>query len=398
MQKNLLSSNNLLRIGLSYSALVPFFDALNMLALYMIIPLVFLYCFTRHKVYYGNRYIVILSLFITWILLSCVTTNYWDLTLLELKAFFGTMLLCYIVSSLSLEKKYIPFLYSLWIVYYIGMLLYIPQMDVFKNFDYSKDRLNDGQLNANTIAYHTFYLTVVIYVLGEIIINKTKRAWWQYSFFITIPLSLLVALLTGSRQVLLIQIPLIFSLIGIRYASKIKYAKLFIITIIVLAATSIFVVDKASAVFEHSVLATRYEKKLEKDSRTKLLKDAIGVGCDYPILGVGPGNYIAFSYNKHFSHCSYTESFANSGILATFLYIYLLYTFIKRQILYFLKTRDKLFLAFLLFGVFYTIDNFFYVFYTMLWLFPFFFLVASHSEYYYKGLTLKKYEDSAAQY
>lgn len=385
-------SHNLIKLGLFYSALVPFFDALNMLALYMIIPLVFLYCLTRYKVYYGNRYIVILSLFITWILFSCVTTNYWELTLFELKAFFGTMLLCYIVSSLSLDKKNIPFLYSLWTVYYIGMLLYIPQMDVFKNFDYSKDRLNDGQLNANTIAYHTFYLTFVLYIFGEIIKNKKKRDWWQYAFFITIPLSLGAALITGSRQVLLIQIPLIFSLISIRYAGKMKYAKLFIMTIIVLAITSIFVVDKASDIFEHSVLATRYEKKLEKDSRTKLLKDAIGVGSEYPILGVGPGNYYAFSYNKHFSHCSYTELFANSGILATLLYLYLLCTFLKHQILYFFKTRDKLFLAFFLFGVFYTIDNFFYVFYTMLWLFPFFFLVASHSEYYYKDLTQKQHE------
>ena len=380
--QNILSSNNVIRILLFYSALVPFFDTLNIISLYLFIPYVFLFCICRYKVYYNNRYIVILSCLVLFILFSCFTTNYIDYTIKELKALLGTLLLCYIVSSLSTNKSNIPFLYSLWIAYYIGMILYIPQMDVFQNFDYSKDRLNDGQLNANTIAYHTFYLTFAIFILGEI---RKKKAL-SLMFFAMVPLSFIVALITGSRQVLLIQIPLVALLTCIRYYHNFRHAKVYILGLFVATAIALFAVEKGKDIFEHSVLATRYEKKMEKDSRPKLLKDAMKVGCEHPILGVGPGNYVQFSYNKHFSHCTYTELFANCGIFAVFVYFYLLWTFLKKQILYYRKTKDKIFIAFFVFGIIYIFDNFFYVFYTMLWLFPFFFLVASHSEYHYKEL------------
>lgn len=379
-----LSYDKLIKYGLYFSALVTFFDAPNMLALYLIIPLTFIYTFTRYKVYYENRYVVILSLLILWILFSCVTTHYWDLTIGQLKALFGTVMMCYTVSVLSIDKEKRPFLYSLWIAYYIGMIVYIPQMEMFNGFDYSKDRLSDSQLNANTIAYHTFYLTFVIYILGEIVKNDLHKQRWHRTFFITIPLSLIAALITGSRQVLLIQIPLIFLLICTRYIGQIKHAKLFVLSIIIVVAASIFFVEKGKAIFEKSVLATRYEKNLEKDSRTKLLKDAVEVGCEYPLLGVGPGNYVMFSYSKHFSHCTYTELFASCGIGSLIIYIYMLWVYLKKQLLYYIKTKDKMFFVFFIFGIIYAIDNFFYVFYYSLWLLPFFFLVASHAEYYYK--------------
>lgn len=383
------SYDNFVKYGLWFSALVSLFDAPNMIALYVVIPLVFLYCFTRYRVYYENRYIVILSCFILFVLFSCVTTHYLDLTIAQLKSLLGTFMMCYIVSSLSIEKKKIAILYSIWIAHYIGILLYIPQMEVFQNFDYSKNRLDDENLNANTIAYYTFFLTFVIYVLGEILDSEKARNRFRLAFFITVPLSFVVALLTGSRQVLLIQIPLIAFLVCVRYISKLKNAKTSLIGILLIAAASIFAVEKGKAIFEKSVLATRYEKDVKKGSRSKLLKDAIKVGCESPILGVGPGNYVKFSFNRHFSHCTYTEVFANCGIFALFFYVYLLWIFIKKQFQYYRETNNNIFLAFFIFGVLYVFDNFFYVFYYKIWLLSFFFLVASHSEYYYREITSK---------
>lgn len=384
--RSLLSTNNLIWIGLWFSAMVSCFDAPNMVALYVVIPLIFLYCFTRYKVFYENRYIVILSCLVLFILLSCLTTHYWDQTLKELKSLLGTLMLCYIIASLTKKEENRPYLYSLWLAYYIGMLLYIPQMDVFQDFDFSKSRLNDSQLNANTIAYHTFYITFSIYTLGDLVKSEKAQKFFCRFFFFIIPLSAAVALITGSRQVLLIQVPLIVFLIWARYKDRVRSARTFIIGIIAMAGVFLFAADKGQTIYENSVLATRYEKKLEKDSRPKLIKDAFEVGCQHPILGVGPGNYVRFSYNRHFSHCTYTELFANNGIFAVGFYLLLLFTFLKRQFQYYRATNDKLFLAFLIFGIIYVFDNIFYVFHTMLWLFPFFFLVASHSEYYYKEL------------
>lgn len=45
--------------------------------------------------------------------------------------------------------------------------------------------------------------------------------------------------------------------------------------------------------------------------------------------------------------------------------------------------RDNVYLVFLICGMIYLFDNFFYVFYIDLWLIGFFILLASHSETYY---------------
>lgn len=259
-------------------------------------------------------------------------------------------------------------------------------MEGVNGFDYTKDRINDSQLNANMVAYHTIYLTYSIYVIPEIIEHEKVKRWTEYSFFLILPFSFIVAFLTGSRQVLLIQIPLFFLLLATRYYSQLKRAKFFLVALFAFAAVSFFAINKGKEIYENSFLATRYEKT-ETSTRPAILADAIKVGCEHPVLGVGPGNYVKFSFDGHFSHCTYTELFANCGIFAFLFYVYMLWVFIKKQYQYYRETKDKLFLSFLVFGLIFAFDNIFYVFYYKLWLISFFFLVASHSEYYYREKT-----------
>lgn len=136
--------------------------------------------------------------------------------------------------------------------------------------------------------------------------------------------------------------------------------------------------------YDNSFLKSRSEQKVKDDVRTVLLKDAIEVGLDHPLIGVGPGNYVQFSFNKHFSHCTYTELFANTGLPGVIIYVYLLLLFVKTQWCRMRRYRDRTYLVFLLCGIIYFFDNFFYVFYVDLWLIGFFMLLASHSESYYK--------------
>lgn len=390
-----LHNNNLIKIGLLYCSLVAFFEMPNTIALYAIIPFIFCYCFQKYKLYYENRYIVIYSCLVLCILFSCFVSSFIAETIAELKALFGTIMMCYIVSCLSIDKEKRSFLYLLWITYYIGMLMYIPQMDVYKNFDFSSERLNDQKLNANTIAYHTFYLTYSIYILGELVRNISIKNICRYSFFLMIPLSIAAALITGSRQVLIIQVPLILLLLYTRYFTGTLSAKVLLVCIIVLPVTIYVGTPKVLELYNSSVLASRYKNSVKKDSRTDLLKDAIEIGRQNPILGVGPGNYIKYSIYNQFSHCTYTELFVNCGIVALFFYLYMLWVFLKKQYQYYKETRDKFFIVFFEFGIIFAIDNFFFVFYYSLWLLPYFFLVASHSEYYYRELIYNNYEDSA---
>lgn len=70
------------------------------------------------------------------------------------------------------------------------------------------DRLNDAKLNANTMAYYTFYATMAAFLLSDMVQSINYRKLFKILFLAMIPISF-VAIVTASRQVLIIQIPLI---------------------------------------------------------------------------------------------------------------------------------------------------------------------------------------------
>lgn len=380
---NNLNPINLIKVGILFWALNVFIAQLNPISLYIIIPLSFIYCFTRYKIFNKNRYFRLYVWVMIWIVLTCFSSHYFDLSLKEIKSDIPVIMMCYICCCLADDYKNFKFLYWIWIAFFIGIFIYAFHSGLMSSMDITKTRLDDDELNANVVAYATFYMTFSLYMLGDLM-RKTDT--YRKLFFLTIPISFIIALLTASRQVLIIQIPLIFLLISVRYADIFNRAKTVVVGLCVIILGSFYVGDKISNIYQNSLLAQRAQKKLEKDSRTKLLKDALSVGLDYPVVGVGPSNYVKFSYNHHFSHCTYTELFACSGVPALFLYILIIFVLIRKQIVYFVETKDKTFLSFLVFGVIFFIDNFFYVFYLRIYLMPILLIVGSHSDMYYKRI------------
>lgn len=181
---------------------------------------------------------------------------------------------------------------------------------------------------------------------------------------------------------LIIQIPLLALLTFIRYVegTSLKRKLLFVLIAAIACVASIGPITKS---YDNSYLKVRSETKAKDDVRVLLLQDAIKVGCQHPIMGVGPGNYVRYSFNRHFSHCTYTELFANTGVIGALIYVSLVLMFITSQWKRFWKYRDKTYLVFFVCGLIYLFDNFFYVFYVDLWLIGFFILLASHSETYF---------------
>ena len=250
------------------------------------------------------------------------------------------------------------------------------------------DRLDDDKLNANTLAYFLFYATFALFELRRFVSNGFIKRLLEVCFILMIPISFIVALLTASRQVLIIQIPLILALLYIRYMLKTKLITKFLLLIVV-SASVIVVAPRVSDIYEDSYLKTRNEIDVKEDSRILLLNNAISVGNEYFPLGVGPANYIFYSPNGHFSHNTYAELYANEGVVGLYLYLWLVMLFARRQWKRYRASRDKQYLIFFIFGIIYIVDGFFYVFYPHLWLMGFFMLVASHSEAYYREQTIK---------
>ncbi len=376
-------------ILLYFAASVSLIDNLNPLALYGAIPLSFLISLSVGNSLKTNNYLKRLLVLILWVAATYFSAVYVEEAKNQMKNLLGVFVLSMTIANLSSDKRCVPWLYGVFIILLIQALVYANSHIMIEGFDTATDRLNDEKLNANTVAYYTFFVTFAIYELGNsfLIKNRVIANIFRLLFLAMYGVSFTVAILTGSRQVLMVQIPLLVLLTFIRYieGASLKRKLLFVLIAAVACVASIDPITKS---YDNSYLKVRSETKAKDDVRALLLQDAIKVGCQHPIMGVGPGNYVRYSFNRHFSHCTYTELFANTGVIGALIYVSLLLMFITSQWKRFWKYRDKTYLVFLVCGLIYLFDNFFYVFYVDLWLIGFFILLASHSETYFN---YKKY-------
>lgn len=379
-------SEVLLSLLLFFSAFVAKFDELNVFALYMAIPISTLICWNYYeKEDYGKWFRMLMILFI-WIMFTGLFADYPSIVQRHFSQILGVFLLCYIVNTMSKFNSFIPVLYLMYIVYFIGMFYFIYSRGLLAAYDYTVSRLAEDEgasvsINANEPAYFTFFSTIAIFMLGDIINNRSINRIFKLLFFLTIPISFEVALLTGARQTLIIQIPTILLLLYCRYPLHSMKSQLLVIVLISIAG---YMLPKALDIYDNSMLSHRAELTVEDDVRTRLIKDAFRVGMENALVGVGPGCYIKYSREGGFSHCTYTELFANSGIPALLIYSMMLLSFVRLQYVRYKRTKDAFFKVFLIVGLMYVIYNSFYVFYQNLWLMAFFFLIANHSDTYYK--------------
>lgn len=361
-------------------------DSINSIALYVAIPLAFLITFFDKKSLTNHSFKILIVLVI-WLFLSTIWATYTDIAMRQNKQILGGVLVAYIVAKNASRKNMLPWMYSIWIALYLSAIYY-ANTNIIADITIGEERLNDEKLNANMLGYYTFYFTFLIYVLGEILQKVWLRKIFEILFLGTLFMSFFVAIITASRQVLIIQIPLIAFLLYDRYlkGASVKVRLLFILCTV--AFVMIFR-EQALNIYDNSLLKVRNEIGIEDDSRTLLAKDAFKVGMNHFLWGVGNGNYVKYSYNQHFSHNTYLELFVNTGIIGFFIYLYMLIMYFNVQFKRYRYTGDKLFLMFMIFGVIYSLDNIFYVFYPYQWLIAFFILVSAHSDAYYN----KKYQN-----
>ena len=364
---------------LYFAASTPFNEELNSISLYFAIPASFILSFyIKSKYNYKNIYVKWLIILYVWLGLTYFTAYDQLLAARELRRFLGCAILCVAIANLSDRSKNTLWLYGIYIIIFMAAIKYARDTFFVGTYNISNSRVNDRNLNANTLAYYTFFMDCTIFILGDLVKEKMMRKAFRLLFFLSIAATFYVAIFTASRQVLIINIPLFLFFIYLRYFRHAGAGRKFV-AVMFLAIALIGVGGYALTVYNSSYLKVRSETKIKDDARTRLLKEAIAVGDEHPIIGVGPGNFVKFSSTHHFSHCSYTELYANEGVIGLSIYVYLMYLFISRQYRYLKRTRDQKFLVFLVIAIIYAFYNIFYVFYVDLWLMGFFMLIASHS-------------------
>ena len=392
MKEERLSIKDKIIIGLLF--LFAFFSEnkeMNSIMLYSAVPMAFLLSITNKTGYRKPYFIKGVIVLYAWILFTSIFAINHDAAFSELKKSLGVVLLIFTVYNTAKSEKTLPWLYGVWIIYYFAMIWFAYNLFISGQFIMGEERLASEKFNPNALGYYTFFFTFVVFVLPHIIHSEFWSRFLHITFLLLIPWTFLLAIVGGSRQILLIQIPLFAVLLYTRYWKKEGGLKRShkVLIVFVLLGPALVGYNRVSDIYSNSILKARSEKSIGEDERTILFNDAVKVGLEHPVFGVGPGNYARLSVLQLYSHNTYSELFANSGFIALLIYILIEVLFLLRQFKRYRRTRDPMFLSFAVFGFFYILDSAFNVFYIVIWLFPVCVLVASHSELYYN----KYYKD-----
>lgn len=261
------------------------------LSLYVAIPLFIIYCF---RYYFSDirgckqwgAYVFL----IVWMFLSCLVSDEPEPALRRMIPITASFLLAFSSYSITKNSKYSGIMYFSYIAL-LGYLLYvnISRGEFVGSFDYSNEleRKNNMKLNANDYAYYMLFATMSLKMLTDVLGDKLRAIWKLFFYVLFMALSFYVALLTASRQVLTLQIPLFLFIIFYDFLWTKKSGNaiiLFVIITAIIVALPI-IVD----LYSNSYLATRSQVTYQEDIRSQLLQRAVDQGFTEPIFGVGLG-------------------------------------------------------------------------------------------------------------
>lgn len=382
-----ISYNWIIVFCLMFGPLVINLDMPNQIFLWIIIPLLFVYCMLLYgAILLKNKYIGIYIVILLWSLATCLIASDMFLALMQLRVMLSAFILSVIFYSLAQNKRYLPWLYLTFLLIVLANYYYVRN-NIMAGMSIGLERANDEKFNANELSYFLFYAVCAVFVFGEIL-SGYKRKFSRIFLFAFTAIIPYFALITMSRQIFVIIIPFCLFSIIYRYNpfSSIKQ----LVVYGVLSAIFIFTIYYYYLpIYEASIFVERLSRDATEDTRAALIVGGFLMGFQNPLWGVGPGNVLLY-LNGSFTHSSYAELFAASGLFPLVLFIFLIAKFILAQWRRYRQTKDKLFMYFFATGIFWAAYNWFYVFYSSFWLMCFLFLLIGHSEQYYKELKLKR--------
>lgn len=222
------------------------------------------------------------------------------------------------------------------------------------NFDYANEseRRANTEMNSNQYAYFSlFAIMATRLVLGSKVVNRPILRIILYLFLVAIVI--FTALLTASRQILVLELPVILFFIYYDFWRN-GSAKLRGVLFVVFIFVVVMIVPKVFFFYENSYLAIRASEGIQEDARSSLLMTGFQQGLENPFFGLGLGA------DTSFSHCTYTHLFARCGFPALILFLYIVINPIKEQYSRFKITRDSYYLLYMFLLIVFSIANFFY--------------------------------------
>jgi O-antigen ligase len=358
--------------------------ALNSISLYVLVPCVLFYSIYqsphliwRYKPLLYFLFLIILSV------ISCVKSKHMDDSLNELRTLSGSFALCFIITQFCIKNRaYIYLFYKIYILLFFILIFRAYNEGLLYNIS---ERFSGDNLNANLFGYVGFNAVVSSFFLWQFVkspnfTTKNKNNFNAFIFITTVILALVANIFAATRAGTGIILFVVILFIIIKSLVPFSIKTLIYIPLFFLSGVLLFVYGWGA--LDGSNLQERiFTESIEDDVRTKLLMEAYQVGVDNLILGVGPANFLYYSYYEGFSHSTFFEIFANNGVFALALFLAMLLSFFKNLVA--IKTSNanqkKIKLYFLVFISFFVMYQFFYVFHTSPFLISFYYLVLIHS-------------------
>ena len=377
------NANYFLLLLLGFSIIASSYQTLNTIGLYVCMPIFIISLWLRNgRNILASKYVKYYLAIVIWMMLTSLVGVDMEHSFNQMPILLASLLISTSMYQLALNPKNIKWLYYIYIAYYFSLLLYLYFGEgLYISDSTESERAGGVSMNANNFAYYLLYLTFGVHYL--FFQRKKSQLLEGLIYLLLIRLILYMALVTASRQVLIIQIPFLATLVLIRFVNNgVRNVISFFMIIFVLV---LFLIPWFENIYSDSLLFHRSEIVLGEDLRAVLLRRAIEVGKENIFYGVGYGNFVKYTYGA-FSHNSFAELFACTGLLGFLLYAIMLVSYVTEQIKRYRRTHDKLFVSFAVVGIFYIISNFFYVYYDTIWLIGFFFILVGHSQQYYYSL------------
>ena len=152
-------------------------------------------------------------------------------------------LFCFIIITLTNNGQYIHWLYLLFIVKFMFTFYYSVINFNLLSVNISNERFNEDELNANVFGYYAYFATFSSFILS-ITLTGLKKYLAFIGIFICTALSMIAAIYTASRQILIIQGILLISLFFIRYLLfENRKSKLFIMLLAIILTILARIID-----------------------------------------------------------------------------------------------------------------------------------------------------------
>lgn len=269
--------------------------------------------------------------FFLWSVFSSLFAGNYDYAIIAEGKFFVVLAFMLILSSYA--SKSLKHVFTLYYAYVFILIIWIVITLSSKNIDAanvgsqtSRDTEDSGLfIDPNTFGYYIFFGISFAFILFNTVKNTTFN---KLKLILLVIFSFMMVLYTASRGTYVIFIiSVTLNVIVLLLQSELKKGRKSLFYFLVLFILPLIYFNFFTLI-EGTALETRFIYAQENETpRILHVWEAIRVGFDNPILGVGGGNYALVPRNFEqglFSHNSFTEAFANYGIpgLLLFLSVY----------------------------------------------------------------------------